>query len=366
MRWSAAIACSVLVVAACTPPSPAGGGSVLPAGAAPVEVIEALGRHVILAQPPRRIAIAGKAGTAIAEAAYLFPEASSRVALLVDSTQGRGSLIAVVDPTLASKIVIRHDAHVEQLAAAGVDLVILKSYLAATVGEPLVALGLPVVYVDLETPEQYARDLLILGRVFANEARATELAAWYQGRLERVATALSGVEERPEVLLLYASDRDGSVAFKVPPSGWMQTRLTELAGGRPVWLGANPGGGWAQVTLEQVAAWDADHIVVISYVKDAAEVVAALQVDPHWRAMRAVREGRLVPFPGDFVSWDQPTTRWILGLTWLAWRLHPERFPTMDVVGEARELFATLYRLDQERLYRWIVPSLSSRRPAVS
>jgi iron complex transport system substrate-binding protein len=127
----------------------------------------------------------------------------------------------------------------------------------------------------------------------------------------------------------------------------MQTRLVEMAGGAPVWADANPGKGWTQVSLEQVAAWDADHIFVISYSQDAAKVVATLKNDPQWQALRAMQDGRLHAFPGDLYSWDQPDTRWTLGLTWLAGRLHPERFPNLDIVGEALQFYQTLYGLDQ-------------------
>ncbi len=350
MSRGAGLAAALVLLAACNRPerpTPAAGDS-------PIDLTDALGRSVVLAAPPMRIAITGKAGGTIAEAAYLFPEAASRVVALTGSSQGRGNLIALVDPASTSKTMLNHDPSAEQLAAVGADLVILKSNLSSAAGGPISALGIPVVHVDLETPEQYVRDLRILGKVFQNEARAAELVTFYQERVARIEVALRGVNERPRVLLLYHSNRDGRVAFKVPPSGWIQTRLVELAGGIPVWAGASPGQGWTQVTLEQVAAWDADCIFVVSYVTDPTGVVAELTQDPHWRALRAVRERRLLPFPGDLTSWDQPGTRWVLGLTWLAGRLHPERFPNLDIVREAQQLYERLYGLDRTLFERQI------------
>ena len=52
--------------------------------------------------------------------------------------------------------------------------------------------------------------------------------------------------------------------------------MVEIAGGEPVWADASLGQGWTQVTLEQIAAWDADQIYVASYFKDPSEVVAGL------------------------------------------------------------------------------------------
>ena len=328
-----------------------------------VTVTDALGRQVTLPSPPQRIVITGKALIMIADAAYTFPEAPQRIVALGSASQGTSNFIALIDPNYADKAIIQQDAGAEQIAALYPDLVLLKSYLAETVGAPIEVLGIPVIYVDFETPEQYTRDLEILGQVFQNEARAQEVAAFYQSRVEQIQAAVSDVAVKPKVLMLYYTDRDGTVAFNVPPRAWMQTRLVEIAGGIPVWADANPGKGWAQVTLEQVAAWDADDIFVISYVKNSSEVAAGLKSDPQWQALRAVQAGRLYAFPGDLYSWDQPDTRWILGLTWLAARLHPERFPQMDIVAEAQQFYQTLYGLDQMFFEQNIRPTFRGDLP---
>lgn len=347
-----------LFLTACSPAAPS-----VSSTPAVFTITDSTGRTVTLPAPPQRIVITGKALIMIADAAYTFPEAPARIAALGNAGQGTSNFIALIDPDYADKATIQQDAGAEQIAALHPDLVILKSYLGETVGAPIEALGIPVIYVDFETPEQYTRDLGILGQVFQNEARAQEVAAFYQSRAAQIQAAVGDVAVKPKVLLLYYTDRDGSVAFNVPPRAWMQTRLVEIAGGIPVWADANPGKGWAQVTLEQVAAWDADDIFVISYVKNSSEVAAGLKSDPQWQALRAVQAGRLYAFPGDLYSWDQPDTRWILGLTWLAARLHPERFPQMDIVAEAQQFYQALYGLDQAFFDQNIRPTFRGDLP---
>lgn len=328
-----------------------------------VTVTDALGRQVTLSAPPQRIVVTGKALIMIADAAYTFPEAPAHIAALGNAGQGTSNFIALIDSNYADKATIQQDAGVEQIAALHPDLVLLKSYLAETVGAPIETLGIPVIYVDFETPEQYTRDLEILGQVFQNEARAQEVAAFYQSRVAQIQAAVSDVAVKPKVLMLYYTDRDGTVAFNVPPRAWMQTRLVEMAGGIPVWADTNLGKGWTQVTLEQVAAWDADDIFIISYVENPSDVVERLKDDPQWQALRAVRAGCLYAFPGDLYSWDQPDTRWILGLTWLAARLHPERFPQMDIMIEAQQFYQALYGLDQAFFDQNIRPAFKGDLP---
>lgn len=364
----------LLLLTACLPqqetavpasPTPAAAATVVPTATSPgpIVITDALGRQVSLPAAPQRIVITGRALIMIADAAYIFPQAAERIVGLGDASQGTSNFIALIDPAYAAKAVLERDASAEQIAALQPDLVILKSYLAETIGQPVEALGIPVVYVDFETPEQYFRDLAILGQVFQDEARAVEAAAYYQSRMTQVEQTVRQAESRPRVLLLYYTNRDGNVAFNVPPLTWMQTRLVEMAGGEPVWADANPGGGWTQVTFEQIAAWDADQIFIISYSRNPSEVAAELRADPTWQALRAVREGRLYAFAADLYSWDQPDTRWILGLRWLAGKLHPDLFPDLDIVAEAQTFYQTLYGLDEPFFAENILPTFKGDLP---
>jgi iron complex transport system substrate-binding protein len=324
---------------------------------------DALGHQITLPAQPERIVITGKALFMIADAEYIFPEAPERIIAMGDAGQGTSNFIALIDPNYGTKAILGGDAGVEQIAALQPDLVILKSYLAETVGKPIEEIGIPVVYVDFETPEQYSRDLMIFGQVFQNPGRAAEAAAYYQDKTEQIKQAIKGAETQPRVLMLYYNDQDGHVAFNVPPATWMQSRMVELAGGIPIWTEANLGGGWTQVALEQIAAWDADQIFIIAYRQDPAEVVAALEADPNWQALRAVKNDQLHAFPGDLYSWDQPDTRWLLGLTWLAGKLHPEYFPDLDIIAETQAFYQNIYKLDSAFFKEHIQPTFTGDLP---
>lgn len=334
-----------------------------PTEKASLTVTDALGREVVLATPPSRIVLAGKALFMIADAVYLFPQASSRIVALGKTGQGSSNFIALIDPQFEAKVTLQQDAGAEQIAAVNPDLVIMKSSQASSLGKSVEAVGIPVIYVDFETPEQYTRDLEILGKVFDDEARAQQVAAFYQDKVNAIQSAVQEAASRPKVLMLYYTEKEGTVAFNVPPMNWMQTRMVEIAGGEPVWSSANPGNGWATVTLEQIAAWDADQIFIITYTQNASDVVAALKSDAQWQALRAVKEGHLYAFPADLYSWDQPDVRWILGLTWLAGRLHPQQFPQLDMVQEARQFYQVLYGLNEQFFEEKIRPTFKGDVP---
>jgi iron complex transport system substrate-binding protein len=323
-----------------------------PGGSEVITVVDALEREVELPGPAQRIVITGKSNFMLNDAVYAFPDAAQRVLALTKATQAAQAFVGLLDPDVEAKTRFTTDAAAEEIAAEQPDLVLLKSYMRESLGASLEQLGIPTIYLDLETPDQYRRDLTTLGQAFGNPERAEQLWAYYSEILDRVAQGTEDLTaaQKPRVLVLQYSDKGGEIAFKVPPTSWIQTQMVDLAGGVPVWTDAAQGGGWAVVNLEQIAAWNPDQVYVINYFGSAADVATQFQADPQWTEMAAVRAGQLYPFVGDYYSWDQPDTRWGLGLLWLAQHIQPERFADVDIRAEAVRFFETFYGLDRSTI----------------
>jgi iron complex transport system substrate-binding protein len=135
--------------------------------------------------------------------------------------------------------------------------------------------------------------------------------------------------------------------------------MVEIAGGIPVWEEATSSGGWTIVSFEQIAVWDPDKIILIDYFHDPRIAVAELVEDVKWQALSAVQTGELYAFPGDFLSWDQPDTRWILGLQWLASVIHPDRYADFDLVSDVRSFYEELYGVDAATFDTEILPLIT-------
>ena len=329
-------------------------------------VTDALDRSVEVPLDPQRIVAAGRAVLMIADALYMFPGASERIVGVGRIDQGKGNFLAAIDPDYEEKAVLERNVGPEQVAALAPDLVILKSFMRERLGEGLERLGIPVVYVDLETPAQYRRDLRLLGEVLGQPARGRELAAYYDRRsasIERaVDTALEAGARRPRTLFLYADLAGGERVFNVPPAGWIQTTLVELAGGEPVWTDSVTGGGWSRVGLEQIAAWNPEVVTLVAYRQDATAVRDALLANPAARRLAAVAGDALHLVPLDFYSWDQPDVRWILGLAWLADTLHPGALD--ESLSDAfYGFFEFAYRMSRDEVDEIIVPRLEGFEP---
>lgn len=323
-------------------------------------VTDALGRTLDFATPPQRIVVGGRNSLMVVEALYLFPEAKERIAGTGGGKQNPAAFIGLIDPTFGTKAELDADAGAEQIASLHPDAVVMKSLNAETTGKGLEALGIPVVYVDLETPEQFTRDVATLGQLLGNPKRAQEILSFYQAKLQAIDKGLQGVMDsaRPRALVMQYSEKGGEIALSVPSAARLQTLMVELAGGVAIWKEAAQGAGSITVNLEQIAAWDPDTILIVSYTADSREIVDKLEADSRWQALKAAQEGHIYGFPGDIFSWDQPDPRWILGLTWIAAQMHPARFPELDMLEETAEFFERMYGMDRASFEANILPRI--------
>jgi iron complex transport system substrate-binding protein len=136
-----------------------------------------------------------------------------------------------------------------------------------------------------------------------------------------------------------------------------------MAGGDPIWKGIEAGDGWTVVNLEQIAAWDPDQIFIIDYAGNADDVKEELLNNEIWANLTAVENSQLFAFGFDIYSWDQPDTRWILGLQWLATKIHPDLTGEIDILDEVNSFYTVLYGMDQESITTEIVPKLKGDLP---
>ena len=330
-----------------------------PEQARKLTIVDTTGRIVEFPAAPKRIVVAGRAVLPLVNTMYLFPEAPERVIAVTSGNQKPGDFLTLVSPEFGETTLLGPDAGPEQIAPLKPDLVVMRSFMGEKLGEPLEQIDIPVVYMDMETPERYFQDLGNIGQLFGNSARVEEIEAFYRGQMERIDLVVEGLsdEAKPRILILQYSDKGGEVALNVPPASWIQTMEAEMAGAVPAWAEAAQGGGWTVVNFEQIAAWDADKVFVIDYKGDSAQVVERLRADPQWQALKAVKEEEIYGFPADVFSWDQPDPRWILGLTWLATRAHPDRFTGVEMGQEAARFFQEMYGMDPSSFQEQIVPT---------
>lgn len=101
--------------------------------------------------------------------------------------------------------------------------------------------------------------------------------------------------------------------------------------------------GARQVSLEQVLQWDPQVI----FVQDRyPEVVKQIQNDPQWQSIDAVKNHRVWLMPEYAKAWGYPMPEALaIGELWMAKKLYPSRYNTIDVDAKAQEYYQRFYRV---------------------
>lgn len=192
-------------------------------------------------------------------------------------------------------------------------------------------LGIPVVEVRIDTLRDYPAAFTFLGELLGRRERAASLRRYAEETLRAVDRAVGGIApgERPAVY--YAEGTDGLATER---EGSFHAELIGLAGGRNVHRGeALDHYGMEKVALEQVLLYNPQVILA-----QDGQFLATAARDRRWQAIRAVSEGRVYRIPRLPFNWfDRPPSFMrLLGLRWLANRLHPERFHFAPVAETRR------------------------------
>jgi len=324
-----------------------------------IVVTDALGRTVQINLPIERVIITGKSAWPITSAAYMFPSAENLLYGLSPQT-AEIQLFHMVDPAIDSKTssdLGSNSPNVEEIAAANPDVVILKTSLKNDIGDPLEALGISVVYVDFENLDSYVRDTRVMGKIFWDEAKADEIAEYYEEEYENVLSKTSSLAmgNRPKVLLLYYKAQSGTISFNAPGAGWLQTSMINAAGGYAL-SNELTGTGWNTISFEQIAQWNPDIIFMVTYSGNpsASNVKDNLLGNSIWSNITAVKENKVYAVPHDcnnigaIGSWDNPCSRWILGELWMAKKIQPSLFANLDLAEEAKEFYMRWYGLNED------------------
>ena len=220
----------------------------------------------------------------------------------------------------------------EGCAALAPDLVILPLKLESA-ADSLAELGIPALLVNPEDQALLNEAVTLIGTATNTRARAQALLDFSAEQEQRLADTLAGAET-PSVYLAGNSD-----FLSTAGDAMYQSDMIRMAGGVNA-AAEITDTYWAEVSYEQVLAWDPDYIVLAS---DADYTVDDVLADPNLAGCAAVENGNVFQIPGDAEAWDSPVPGGILGAVWLSSVLHPDLCPEADSLAVIDEFYQTFY-----------------------
>jgi iron complex transport system substrate-binding protein len=230
-------------------------------------------------------------------------------------------------------------ANFEALLKADPDLVFLSQWgvgdVSAKSEQVLKKLGKPMVYIRVFELDDYPATFRFLGKLLGMEKRAAKLAVYAEETLDGVKKSVGSIPDRNKVAVYYAEGPDG---LSTECTRSWHTELINLAGGRNVHtctLKNSNDHNMEKVTMEQVLIYNPEVILVREPV-----FFSRIFVDPRWKNIKAVRNGRVYLTPKALFSWfDRPPSFMrLLGLKWLTHLLYPDRY-RIDMARETKYFY---------------------------
>lgn len=300
-----------------------------PAAAFPVTVTDQAGRSVTIESDPQRIVSGYYISTSL-----LIALGQTDKLVGIEAKADTRPIYSLSAPQLLElpNVGSAKEFDLEGCAALEPDLVILPLKLKDA-AETLSGMGIPVILINPEDQELLTETISLVGTATGSSELADELLAFSDDEAAQLETLMADVE-RPTVYLAGNSD-----LLSTAGDAMYQSDMIRLAGGQNVAVEITDTY-WAEVSYEQILAWDPEYIILAS---DASYTCEDVLNDEALASCTAVANGNVYQIPGDAEAWDSPVPSGILGSVWLASILHPEVMSTEDANAVMGNYYDTFY-----------------------
>ncbi len=261
----------------------------------PITVLDDLGRVVTIEKAPQRVVSVSPAATRY----LVFLGLQDRVVGVTDWDILAGKV---------EKIGNMVPLNVEKIVSLKPDLVLAFGGFQAPEVPKLERVGLKVLVINPKSLEDILRSLVMVGYVFGVEDEAKEKAEELREEMLKVAKKAYSIpiDRRPKVLYLSSVPSAGSKEFWTACAGSYMNDLITLAGGRNIAASLSGPNGWVPLSLEYIYKENPDVIIVAKYFGSDEDVIKAVENFKPFKALKAVRKGRILVIDGNVASQPSP------------------------------------------------------------
>ncbi|ENZ4839833.1 ABC transporter substrate-binding protein [Klebsiella pneumoniae] len=246
--------------------------------------------------------------------------------------------------------------NIESLLALRPQVVFVANYAPPAMIAQIQQAGIPVVAISLRHDAAGEKNKM-------NPTMADEEQAYNAGLMEGIRLIGEVVERQPEAEALIHYTFEARKQANAPVADIPQNQRVRVymanpdlntygAGKYTGLMMAHAGAlnvaaasvkGARQVSLEQVLEWNPQVI----FVQDRyPQVVKQIENDPQWQTIDSVKHHRVWLMPEYAKAWGYPMPEALaLGELWMAKKLYPARYQSIDVDSKARDYYQRFYRV---------------------
>lgn len=298
-----------------------------------ITITDAIGREIVLDEPAQKAV--GTHNPSFNSVVVLG--GGDKYIAGFDGSMCRGLYSLVMDNCEGiTEIGKKKSINYETVLAVGADLAIIPERFKELI-EEFEQVGIPVIVAapNDESFDTVKNTISIVGKALGENEHAEKINDFFDRKVAETKAIATKSTDKQKVLFL-----GGSSQLSVAPSAMIQTQLIEAAGGINAVAEIDVKGAFADVSIEQIIAWDPDVIWFPGY---ADYTVEGLLSDPAWSNISAIKNKAVHRFPCLLESWDEPTIAVSLGICWATYNLHPDLYTLDDLKKDADEFYNLIY-----------------------
>jgi len=297
----------------------------------PVTVTDQLGRSVTLEQKPQRLVSGYYISSSLLIALGLEDQLVG-----IEAKASQRPIYAKSAPELLDlpNVGTAKDFSIEGTLALEPDLVILPARLKDAI-ETLSGMGLTVLAVNPENGDLLAETIRLVGQATGTTERAEALLA-QSDVLAQKAQSFAAAAQSPAKRVYLAGN--SALLSTAGPAMYQSTLLTSVGADnvaaelKDIY--------WAEISYEQLLAWQPDLIVLVPEAVYSVEDVLA---DPALADLTAVKNKHVYQMPKDYEAWDSPVPSGVLGQLYLASILYPDQYSQAAFEQDVAEFYNEFY-----------------------
>lgn len=297
----------------------------------PITVTDQLGRSVTLEQKPQRLVSGYYISSSLLIALGLEDQLVG-----IEAKASQRPIYAKSAPALLDlpNVGTAKDFSIEGTLALKPDLVILPARLKDAI-ETLSGMGLAVLAVNPENGDLLAEAIRLVGAATGTTDRAEALLAQNDKLAQKaksIATAAEGSAKR-----VYLAGNSALLSTAGP--AMYQASLLTAVGADNV-AAALKDNYWAEISYEQLLAWQPDLIVLVP---EAVYSIEDVLSDPALADLTAVENKQVYQMPKDYEAWDSPVPSGVLGQLYLTSILYPDQYSQADFEQDVTDFYQEFY-----------------------
>jgi iron complex transport system substrate-binding protein len=310
-------------------------------------IVDHLNRTVEVLNNPRRIVSLHPIGTQII---YTLNAQDKLIAF--DNLSKNSKWVQKIDPDWAGRHVLTlgdSPPNLEELAGLKPDIVIEGAYFPKQVNQ-IAKVAIVVAFDFHSHPAVDAVDLI--GKAIGKEREAKELIEYINAKTAAITAITSTIPRQQRPVIFYGSFQSASnKGFTLRTCGnkAYQHGLIEKAGG--INICENSPVIWEALDPELLLKRD-------PYVLFARITPNDLKNNPILSGLSSIKNKRYYQMPEGELSFGANAPEGILGLEFMAKKLHPDKFIGLNLENEVKEFYSKWYRykLSNEEAYRILNP----------